>query len=72
MNVVDPVLVQHWRAELALEFEWRDGRTVLARRRHEGPLVVQKPLHPEGGSVDLGLSDHRALRVRLPHMSPDR
>ena len=26
----------------------------------------------EGGSVDLGLSDHRALRVRLPHMSPDR
>jgi urease accessory protein len=51
MNVVDPVLVQRWRAELALEFERRDGRTVLARRRHEGPLVVQKPLYPEGEST---------------------
>jgi urease accessory protein len=51
MNIVDPVLVQSWRAELALDFECREGRTVLTRRRHEGPLVVQKPLYPEGGSV---------------------
>jgi urease accessory protein len=51
MKVVDPVLVQHWRAELALDFEWRDGRTVLVRRRHEGPFVVQKPLYPEGEGV---------------------
>jgi urease accessory protein len=51
MNVADPVQVHHWRAELALDFEAREGRTVLARRRHEGPLVVQKPLYPEGEAV---------------------
>ncbi len=51
MDVPDPFTIRRWRAELALEFEWRDGRTVLARRRHEGLLVVQKPLYPEGDAV---------------------
>jgi urease accessory protein len=51
MRLADPVQVRAWRAELQLEYEMRGGRTVLARRRHEGPLVVQKPLYPEGDAV---------------------
>lgn len=44
-------LASSWPARLALEFE-RDGKkTVLARRSSEGPLVVQKPLYPEGEAV---------------------
>ncbi|HYH40727.1 MAG TPA: urease accessory protein UreD [Burkholderiales bacterium] len=51
MRLEDPVSLRAWRAELALEYELRGARTVLARRRHEGPLVVQKPLYPEGDAV---------------------
>lgn len=51
MRLVDPVHVRTWRAELALQYERRGARTVLASRRHEGPLVVQKPLYPEGEGV---------------------
>jgi urease accessory protein len=40
-----------WQARLALRIA-RDGmRSRLAHRAHEGPLVVQKPLYPEGESV---------------------
>jgi urease accessory protein len=42
---------QPWHAELALGYDFDAGRSVLARRHHRGPLVVQKALYPEGGAV---------------------
>lgn len=38
-----------WHASLRLRFAARAGRTALVERRHQGPLLVQKPLYPEGG-----------------------
>ena len=40
-----------WRARLALGFTHDNGRSRLTHREHEGPLVVQKPLYPEGNGV---------------------
>ncbi|MES2563650.1 MAG: urease accessory protein UreD [Pseudomonadota bacterium] len=51
MLLADSVHLRGWRAELALHYERRGARTVLERRRHDGPLVVQKPLYPEGEGV---------------------
>lgn len=39
--------VSGWHAELELWFEKTDGMTRLMRRRHVGPLSVQRPFHPE-------------------------
>ncbi len=40
-----------WKADLSLRFSYEIHRTVLAEKRFSGPLVVQKPLYPEGDAV---------------------
>ena len=46
--VAAPTLVSGWDAHLALEYQHAHGRTLLSRRRHHGPLMVQKAFYPEG------------------------
>ncbi len=40
-----------WHAHLELGYAARGDSTVLAHRRHLGPLLVQKPFYPEGERV---------------------
>ncbi|MFQ5671529.1 MAG: urease accessory protein UreD [Nitrospinales bacterium] len=40
-----------WRAALRLGFSSFKERTILDRRQHEGPLMVQRPFYPEPGGV---------------------
>jgi urease accessory protein len=51
MRLDDLAIAPRWCARLALGYVRRDGRSVLAAREHDGPLVVQKPLYPEGAGV---------------------
>ncbi len=38
-----------WEAELTLGFINNGSKTVLKKRRHKGPLTVQRPFYPEDG-----------------------
>ena len=51
MHPAELPLAQGWPAELVLGFVRRGEATVLAERRHRGPLRVQKALYPEGEAV---------------------
>lgn len=50
MLLAEP-MVRSWKARLSLGFSSLENRTVLSKRSHDGPLVVQKPLYPEGEAV---------------------
>jgi urease accessory protein len=49
----DPLPPKRWDAELQLEFSQSPHaiKTLLSRRDHTGPLLVQKALYPEGDHV---------------------
>jgi urease accessory protein len=47
MSVNEALASSSWRAELTLQYKRQAGKTVIASRRHTGPLVVQKPFYPE-------------------------
>jgi urease accessory protein len=50
MHLAEPI-VSSWKARLSLGFSFLENKTVLSERNHDGPLVVQKPLYPEGGDI---------------------
>lgn len=50
-HLVAPPRQQGWHAALSLAYARRGQRSVLVRRSHVGPLVVQRPLYPEGDTV---------------------
>ena len=37
-----------WQARLDLEFALSQQKTVISKRRHSGPLTIQRPFYPEG------------------------
>jgi len=52
------VAASGWQAHLQLAFERSEQRTLLARKQHSGPLVIQKVLYPEGHAVCHGIIVH--------------
>ena len=51
-------LMTGWDASLKLIFDSRSNKTILARRQHHGPLVLQKILYPEGDNPAHGVIIH--------------
>jgi len=48
-NTAEKLLNKGWIAELELNFSRNKSKTFLSKRRHIGPLTVQRPFYPEDG-----------------------
>jgi len=70
---------QIWQAALELEFSFWENRTLMSKRKHHGPLMVQKALYPEGNAVchavilhppaGIAGGDHLSINVSSRHES---
>ena len=59
--------VQGWHARLELQFRHAQARTVLTRRKHTGPLLVQRPFYPECRAADNALMAGEPCHVYIIH-----
>lgn len=51
VNALNSSQHSRWLANLSLDFAYQHGRSFLANKHHQGPLVVQKVLYPEDASI---------------------
>lgn len=42
---------ENWKAVLEIDLEKKEGKTVVGRVCHRGPLLVQKAFYPEGPEI---------------------
>ena len=45
--VADQKVYSSWEARLRLGLTLKNGKTILNKRRHDGPLTLQRPFYPE-------------------------
>lgn len=58
---------QGWHARLELQFRHSHTRTVLTRRKHDGPLLVQRPFYPERRATAQALEAVEPCHVYIIH-----
>jgi urease accessory protein len=60
MRLIDSSEPTGWQGNLQLEFEHRNGETILSRSLMQAPLKIQRPFYPEGKGVCHGVMLHTA------------
>jgi len=60
MRLIDSSKPTGWQGNLQLEFEDRNGETILSRSLMQAPLKIQRPFYPEGKGVCHGVMLHTA------------
>lgn len=60
MKLIDSSEPTGWQGNLQLEFEHRNGETILSRSLMQAPLKIQRSFYPEGKSICHGVMLHTA------------